>query len=180
MLSRIRLVQRCIDPPGTTTALGHRGVFSAIVDGDPLLYILLHGRFEGSVFGRQGAEEAELEVSHQVHDVVPEARRAKSYQRGVRTGLCLIYFNLVTEQNFSSLKRSSCVSFSGNLHIFRLREMGAEEEGGFYFRVQVLRGSRPQLNNENPRRQKKPASSQICHMCPKKSPICTLFLVPVL
>lgn len=42
--------------------------------------------------------------------------------------------------------RSSILfSFSGYIHLLRLREMGSEEKGRFYFRIQVLRRQRFEL-----------------------------------
>lgn len=64
---------------GAVTPLGLSGVLHAAVDGDTLLRILLHGGHEGAVPRRQGAQEAELAVPHQVHDVVPAARGAEGY-----------------------------------------------------------------------------------------------------
>lgn len=37
--------------------------------------------YQGSVSVCQGSEETVLEVSHQVHDVVPEARGAEDHHR---------------------------------------------------------------------------------------------------
>lgn len=37
--------------------------------------------YQGSVSVCQGSEETVLEVSHQVHDVVPEARGAQDHHR---------------------------------------------------------------------------------------------------
>ena len=41
---------------------------------------------KSSVFGGQGAEEAVVALSHQVHDVVPAARGTKDHQRRIRAG----------------------------------------------------------------------------------------------
>ena len=53
---------------------------------DAFLHLLLHGGNQGSVFSGQGAEEAILEVSYQVLDVVSKTRRTDLYQRGLRAG----------------------------------------------------------------------------------------------
>lgn len=66
--------------PGATPALGLGGVLPAAVDGDAILRVLLHGGYESAVPCRQGAQEAELALPHQVHDVVPEARGAEGHQ----------------------------------------------------------------------------------------------------
>lgn len=72
--------------PGAAAPLGLGGVLPAAVDGDAVLRVLLHGGHQGAVPRRQGAQEAELALPHQVHDVVPEARGAQGHQRGVRAG----------------------------------------------------------------------------------------------
>lgn len=43
--------------------------------------------YQGSVSVCKGSEETVLEVSHQVHDVVPEARGAQDHHRWVWTGV---------------------------------------------------------------------------------------------
>ena len=58
----------------------HDRLLPASLDRDPVLHLLLHGGHQGSVSGRQGAQEAELEVPHEVHDVVPEARGTQDHQ----------------------------------------------------------------------------------------------------
>lgn len=42
-------------------------------------FVLCLSGHQGSVSVCQGSEETVMEVSHQVHDVVPEARRAQDY-----------------------------------------------------------------------------------------------------
>lgn len=49
---------------------------SCKLNGVSVLLLLGH---QGSVSVCQGSEEAVMEVSHQVHDVVPEARGAQDY-----------------------------------------------------------------------------------------------------
>ena len=73
-------------PPGPAPRLRHHRLLSEAVHGDALLHLLLHGGHQGPVPGGQGAQEAELEVPHQVHDVVPEARGAQDDQWRVWTG----------------------------------------------------------------------------------------------
>lgn len=67
----------------STSTFGHDRILSAVVYGDAVLCVLLHGGHEGAVFGCQGAQKAELEISHQVHDVVPAPRGAQNHQRGI-------------------------------------------------------------------------------------------------
>jgi len=66
-------------PPAAAAGVGLDRVLSAVVHGDAFLYLLLHGRNKGSVFGCESAEKTILEVSHQVHDVVSKTWRAKNY-----------------------------------------------------------------------------------------------------
>lgn len=80
-----------------TAPLRHCRILPTVVDGDIVLCILLHGGHKGTVPGRQGSEEAELAIPHQVHDVVPEARGAQSYQRRIRAGKILAYYSCVSE-----------------------------------------------------------------------------------
>jgi len=72
---------------GSTATLGYGGVFPAIVDGDSLLHLLLHGGDQGTIPGSQGPKKAELEVPYQVYDVVPAPWGTQDYQRGVWTGI---------------------------------------------------------------------------------------------
>ena len=67
-------------PAGAAGPHGHAGLLPEAGHGDALLHFLLHGGHQGAVPRRQGAQEAELEVPHQVHDVVPEARGAQDHQ----------------------------------------------------------------------------------------------------
>ena len=67
-------------PAVAAPGLGVDRVLPAALDRDTLLHLLLHGGDEGSVFGRQGTQEAVLEVSHEVHDVVPATRGAEDHQ----------------------------------------------------------------------------------------------------
>lgn len=79
--------RNCVSTIGSTATLGYSGIFPAIVDGDSLLHLLLHGGDQGTIPGSQGPKKAELEVSYQVYDVVPAPRGTQDYQRGVRTGI---------------------------------------------------------------------------------------------
>ncbi|XP_075392528.1 CCR4-NOT transcription complex subunit 3 isoform X5 [Tenrec ecaudatus] len=75
-----------LPPPDAPAALRHRGVLPAPVHRNAFLHLLLFGRHEGAILGRQGPEEAVMAVPHQVHDVVPAARGAQDYYRRVRAG----------------------------------------------------------------------------------------------
>jgi len=63
-------------PAVAAPGFGFDRILSAVVDGDAFLHLLLHGGHESAVFGRQGLEEAVVEVSYEVHDVVSKTRRA--------------------------------------------------------------------------------------------------------
>lgn len=113
---------------------------------------LLFPGHQGSVSVCQGSEEAVVEVSHQVHDVVPEARGAQDYHWRVWAGA------LPPPPSRSAFPRWSIqglwwspslhingvfVSPPGYLHLLWLWEMGPEEEGGVYLWVQVPWRQRP-------------------------------------
>ena len=73
-------------PASRSTGLGYARLFPSVVNRNAILHLLLPGGDESAVLGRQSAQEAVVEVPHQVHDVVPAARRAQDYHRGIRTG----------------------------------------------------------------------------------------------
>ena len=60
-------------PSGTSAWKRHDRLLPAAEHRDVVLHLLLHGGNEGAVPGSKSSQEAELEVPHQVHDVVPEA-----------------------------------------------------------------------------------------------------------
>ena len=60
-------------PSGTSAWKRHDRLLPAAEHRDAVLHLLLHGGNEGSVPGSKSSQEAELEVPHKVHDVVPEA-----------------------------------------------------------------------------------------------------------
>lgn len=70
----------------TTSTFGYNWFLSTSRNGNAFLRVLLHGGYEGAVSGGKGSQEAKLEVSHEVHDVVPTTRGAKNHQRGVWAG----------------------------------------------------------------------------------------------
>lgn len=73
-------------PTSRSTSLGYARFFPSVINRNALLHLLLPGGDESAILGRKSAQEAVVEVPHQVHDVVPAARRAQDYYRGIRTG----------------------------------------------------------------------------------------------
>ena len=58
---------------GTSAWKRYDRLLPAAKHRDAVLHFLLHGGNEGAVPGSKGSQETELEVPHQVHDVVPTA-----------------------------------------------------------------------------------------------------------
>ena len=58
---------------GSSTSIGHRRLFPAVINGDPVFYLLLLGRNQGTISCSEGTQEAILAIPYQTHDVVPAA-----------------------------------------------------------------------------------------------------------
>lgn len=101
---------------------------------------------QGSISVSQGSEETIMEVSHQVHDVVPATRGAQDYHRWVWTGPDS-HFTFSPALTNRFLHDCCCSLSPGHLHLLWLWEMGPEEEGGLYLWVQVPGRPRPAVTD---------------------------------
>lgn len=147
-------------PPGAAASLWHRGVLPAAVHRNALLHLLLPGGnltevstpllrealtsalssagHQGPVSGSQSPEEAVVEVPHQVHDVVPEARGAQDYHRWVWTGLDSHFTLPRGVANWAFYVTAFVLSLQGTYIYFDYEKWGQRKKEGFTFEYRYL------------------------------------------